>query len=196
MGERMAAQIWIGGKLSTNLAGELCGAITTQYVCLEFGDRQFRPDNLQDLLQARIEHDGSRVLWLCDDQASWGEFADLESFLQKHAIPYTRRSEGGGIYNGKIVEYRPGTDPVCIPVDASGSPTVDANAIRRAVKSLDTALEQLEAGAVHKAALRLKRVRRFLRQQLPPDIPPLPDFEIEGYQQTDVNHGQEPPGVC
>ena len=190
MGERLAAQIWIGGRLSANLADELRGAVIAQYVSLEFGDGQFCPDNLKDLLQASVEHHDGRALRLCDDQASWGEFADLESFLQEHTIPYTRHGEGGGGYNGEIVEYRPGTDPVCTPVDANGSPTVDADAIRRVAQSLDTALEQLDAGAVRKATLRLKRARRSLRKQLPPEIPPLPSFEIEGYQQPEENHGQ------
>jgi hypothetical protein len=190
MAERMAAQIWIGGRLSANLAAELRGAINTEYVSLEFGDGQFCPDNLKDLLRASVDHDDSRVLRLCDDQASWGEFADLESFLQEHSIPYTRQGEGGGSYNGEIVEYRPGTDPVCTPVDANGNPTVDVDAIRRVAKSLDTALEQLNADAVRKAALWLKRARRSLRKQLPPEIPPLPSFEIEGYQQPEENHGQ------
>jgi hypothetical protein len=190
MAERMAAQIWIGGRLSAKLADELRGAINTEHVCLEWGDGQFCPDNSQDLLQARVEHHDGRALRLCDDQASWGEFADLESFLQEHAVPYTRHGEGGGSYNGEIVEYRPGTDPACTPVDANGSPTVDVDAIRRVAKSLDTALEQLDAGAVRKAALWLKRARRSLRKQLPPEIPPLPSFEIEGYQQPEENHGQ------
>ena len=180
MGERMAAQIWIGGQLSARLADELRGAIATQYVSLEFGDGQFCPDNPQDLLQARVEHDDSRVLRLCDDQASWGEFDELESFLQAHAIPYTRHGDGGGDYNGEIVEYRPGTDPVCIPVDTNGNAIIDVDVVRRVAKALDTVLEQLDADAVRKAALRLKRTRKSLRKQLPPDIPPLPSLEIEG----------------
>ena len=76
------------------------------------------------------------------------------------------------------------------PVDANGNPTVDVDVIRRLAKSLDTALQQLDAGAVRKAALWLKRARRSLRKQLPPDIPPLPSFEIEGYQPPEENHGQ------
>ena len=85
MAERMAAQIWIGGRLSANQVDELCGAIATEGVSLDWGDRRFCPSTPQDLLQARVEHHDSRVLWLCDGQASWGEFDDLESFLQEHA---------------------------------------------------------------------------------------------------------------
>ncbi|NQU21009.1 MAG: hypothetical protein HQ567_06965 [Candidatus Nealsonbacteria bacterium] len=190
MAERLVAQIWIGGRLSANRADELCGAISAEYVSLEFGDGQFCPNNPQDLLQARVEHHDSRVLRLCDDQASWGEFADLESFLQEHAIPYTRQSEAGGGYNGEIVEHRPPDDPICIPIDANGSPTVDVDAMRRVAKAIDIALRRLDAGEVCKAVLRLKRARQSLCRRLPPDIPPLPSFEIEGYQPPEENHGQ------
>jgi hypothetical protein len=190
MSERMAAQIWIGGRLSANQADELCGAIATEGVSVEWGGGQFSPSTPQDLLQARDEHDDSQVLRLCDDQASWGEFNDLESFLQEHAIPYTRQSEGGGGYNGEIVEYRPGSDPVCIPVDANGSPTVDVEPMRRVAEALDVAIKRLDAGEVRKATLRLKRAQQSLREQLPPDIPPLPSLEIEGYQLPEENHGQ------
>ncbi len=191
MSERMAAQIWIGGRLSANQVDELCGVIATEGVSLDWGDSQFCPSNPQDLLQARDEHDDSQVLRLCDDQASWGEFNDLESFLQEHAIPYTRQSEAGGGYNGEVVEYRPPADPVCIPVDANGSPTVDVEAMRRVAKALDVALQRLDAGEVCKAVLRLKRARQSLCKRLPPDIPPLPSFEIEGYPLSDeAIHGQ------
>jgi hypothetical protein len=191
MGERMAAQIWIGGRISENQANELRGAIDAEGVSLEWGDGQFCPRTPQDLLQARDEHDDSQVLRLCDDQASWGEFNDLESFLQEHAIPYTRQSEGGGGYNGEIVEYRPGSDPVCIPIDATGSPTVDMDAMRRVAKAMDIAIRRLDAGEVCKAALRLKRARQSLCKRLPPDSPPLPSLEIEGYPLPDeAIHGQ------
>ncbi|NQT37234.1 MAG: hypothetical protein HQ581_07080 [Planctomycetes bacterium] len=186
MAERVAAQIWIGGRLSAEDADELRGVIDTEGVSLDWGDGPFRPSTSRDLLQARAQHDDSRVLRLCDDQASWGEFDQLESFLQAHAIPYTRHGDGGGSYNGEIVEYRPGTDPVCIPVDTNGNPIVDVEVVRRVAKALDTAIEQLDAGAVRKAASRLKRARKSLRKQLPPDVPPLPSLEIEG---SEIDHG-------
>jgi hypothetical protein len=189
MAERMAAQIWIGGRLSEKQAKELCGAIDAEGVSLEWGEGPFCPKTPRDLLQASVEHNDGLAIRLCDDQASWGEFADLESFLRDHAIPYTRHGEPGGGYNGEIVEYRPGTDPVTIPVDANENPTVDVDAMRRVAKTLDATLKQLNAGEVRKAALRLKRARKSLREQLPPDIPPLPSFEIEGHQPPEENHG-------
>ena len=190
MADRMAAQIWIGGKLSTKQAKELCGAIADEGASLDHGDKAFCPRTPQDLIQACNENDDGQTLCLCDDQASWGEFADLESFLQAQAIPYTRHGEGGGSYNGEIVEYRPGSDPSCIPVDANGNPTVDVDAMRRVAKGLDVALRRLDAGNVRKATRRLKRARQSLWKQLPPAVQPLPSFEIEGHQPPEEDHGR------
>ena len=104
-------------------------------------------------------------------------------------MPYTRQGKGGG-YNGEIVEYRSGADPVCIPIDAEGDPVIDMTALRRVAESLDTAIEELDAGMVQRAALQLKRARQSLHEQLPPDIPPLPSFEIESHQLPEENNGQ------
>jgi len=191
MADRMAAQIWIGGRLSGGQAEDLCGAIADEGVSLDYGDKTFRPSTPEDLIEACDESDDDdRVLRLCDDQASWGEFADLESFLQEHAIPYTRHGEGGGSYNGEIVEYRPGNDPVCISVDANGSPAVDIDAVRRVDKALDVAMRRLDTGDVRRAARWLKVARHSLCEQLPPAIQPLPSFEIEGYQPREEDHGR------
>ncbi len=190
MADRMAAQIWIGGGLSAEQAEELCGVIADEGASLDYGDKAFRPSTPQDLIQACDENDDGQMLCLCDDQASRGEFADLESFLQQHAIPYTRHGEGGGSYNGEIVEYRPGSDPVCISIDANGNPAVDVDVIRRVAKGLDVALQRLDAGDVCKATRRLKKARQALRKQLPPDIRPLPSFQIESYRTPEEDHGR------
>ena len=189
MTERMAAEIWIGGQLSTKQAEELCGAINDEWVSLQWGGGQFCPASPRDLLQASVEHDGVQLLWLCNDQASWGEFADLEDHLQEQVIPYTRRSEAGGGYNGEIAEYRPPDDPVHMPVDSDGNPTVHVDAMRDVAKFLGDAMELLESREVRKAGVRLKKARAVLHEHLPPEVPPLPSFEIDCYQPREQNHG-------
>ncbi len=56
MAERMAAQIWIGGRLSASRADELCGVIDAEGAALEWGGGQFSPSTPQDLLQAHVEY--------------------------------------------------------------------------------------------------------------------------------------------
>jgi len=178
MSERMAAQIWIGGKVAGQLVPELCGEIDAEGVALDWGGARFAPKTEAELLNARVDCEGAAVLYLCDEQASWGRFDSLEGFLQEHDIPFTRRDDGGAVYNGEIVEFRAGQDPVCIPTDADGEPVVDASVLRPVDELLTAALEQLENGSTDKAALMLKDAHGQLRAQLPPVVAPLEPFEI------------------
>ena len=86
MSERMAAQIWIGGKVPTQLVDGLCGEIDAEGVALDWGAGRFAPKTAEELLQARVDCEGAAVLYLCDEQASWGRFDSLEGFLQEHGI--------------------------------------------------------------------------------------------------------------
>jgi len=178
MSERMAAQIWIGGKVSAQLVDGLCGEIDAEGVALDWGAGRFAPKTAEELLQARVDCDGAAVLYLCDEQASWGRFDSLEGFLQEHDIPFTRRDDGGAVYNGEIVEFRAGQDPVCIPTDADGEPVVDASVLRPVDELLAGVLEQLENGSTDKAASMLRDAHGQLRAQLPPVVAPLEPFEI------------------
>ena len=178
MSERMAAEIWIGGKVPAHLLPGLCREIDAEGVSLDWGGAHISPKTAEDLLQARVDHDGAAVLYLCDEQASWGRFDGLEAFLQEHGIPFTRRADGGAAYNGEIVEYRPGRDMVCIPIDADGEPVVDASVLRPVDELLTGALEQLENGSTDKAESTLRDAQQQLRAQLSPVVTPLEPFEI------------------
>ena len=178
MSERMPAEIWIGGKVPAHLVAGLCSEIDAEGVCLDWGGAHFSPKTEEELLQARIDHDGAAVLYLCDEQASWGRFDGLEAFLQEHGIPFTRRADGGAAYNGEIVEYRSGQDMVCIPIDADGQPVVDASVLRPVDELLTGALEQLQNGSTDKAESLLRDAQRQLLAQLPPVVTPLEPLEI------------------
>lgn len=178
MSERMAAEISIGGKIPAQLVDELCGAIDAAGVALEWGDGFFSPKTSQDLLKARTERDGALVLWLCDEQASWGRFDGLEGFLREHGIPFTRRNDGGAVYDGALVEYRPDSDTICLPTNSDGEPVIAVSLLAPADGLLAGALEQLENGSTDKAASMLRDAQRRLREQLPPAFTPLEPFEI------------------
>ena len=90
MAERMAAEITIGGTIPASLVPQLCRTITEEGVSHAWGDAPFCPQSAADLL--KILSDG--LLWLCDDQASWGQFDALERLLQEHNVPFDRKSGG------------------------------------------------------------------------------------------------------
>ena len=179
MGEHMAAEIEIGGKVAAALVPELCRVISQAEVGLDYGSYDFRPASAADLLEARRDTDD--VLLLIDDQARWGEFPELEAFLQEHNIPYTRRTEPKYEYDGEIVEFRPGSEPVAFTVNGAGEPIISASRLSGVDTALAQVLEQLVKGpeAVGAATKLAQTAQQRLRQELPPQVPPLEPFEIE-----------------
>ena len=122
MSDRMAAEIWIGGKIPMSLVPALCAAISDEGVSLEWGDAPFRPSTADDFRQAPKKDDHAvRLLWLCDEEAGGGVFEELEAFLREHEIAYTRQSTGH-------YEIRPGIGPfppwasTSLPRDQRGGP--------------------------------------------------------------------------
>ena len=179
MAENMAAEIEIGGKVAAGLVPELCRIISEAGVGLDCGSYDFRPASAKDLLEARRDTDD--VLLLIDDQARWGEFPDLETFLSEHNIPYTRRTEPKYEYDGELVDFRPGGGVIVVPINAAGYPIVPASALADVDAALAQALEYLTKGpgSVGPAIEPAKKAQQLLREHLPPQVPPLEPFEIE-----------------
>lgn len=178
MSERIAATIWIGGKVPASLVSKLCGEITAASVALEWGGELFAPKTGAELLEACIDSDGASVLFLCDEEASWGQFESLEEFLQRHDIPFTRSNDGGIVYDGEVAEYRPGMDILRLPTNTDGKPIVAASQLDPVRSKLASAIEELEKGSTSKATSMLRDAFQQLSEQLPPEIAPLESFEI------------------
>jgi hypothetical protein len=177
MADRLAAEIWIGGSIPQSLADALCATISNQGVALDWGGGPFTPAHATELMSARdAEH-----LHLYDDQASWGQFADLENFLRKHSIPFDRQSEGKYGYDPELVNYRPDQGAkVCITT-ASGDPVVQTAELQPVVRSLDALGKQLRQGKITGVNVlrRIERLGKLLRSKLPPVAPPLAPFVLE-----------------
>jgi hypothetical protein len=162
MSERFAAWIQIGGNLPRSKVKQLLKAITEAGVSLEWGDAPFTPHSAEDLLAAR--QDG--YLELCDDEASWGQFPELEQACRKLNLAYIRCSDGSFAYDANRVDWRPGMkEPLArrSSTEHNGEPFVLASSVKEA-------LLILEAGEPQKAISKLR--------SLCPDIPELPPFEI------------------
>lgn len=180
MSERMSADIWIGGKIPASLVAELCAVISAEDVSRDWGDAPFHPSGANDLQEAlRNNAEGVSLLWLCDDASRWGEFSELEMFLQKHGIPYTRRSEGNDAYDPETLAFRPGHETVARPANRSGDLVVKVSKLLSVSDALAAAVESAESRSASDRWSLVATAYQTLRERLPPKLPPLPPFQIE-----------------
>ena len=162
MSERMSAWIQIGGKIPRSKVKRLLKAISQAGVSLEWGDALFTPTTPDDLLTTL--KDG--CLWLCDDEASWGQFPELEQACRRLRLPYIRCCDGNCTYDAERVDWRPGMkEPLSrrSSIEHSGEIFVPASDVREV-------LACLEDGDIPKAVAKLR--------SLCPGIPDMPPFEI------------------
>ncbi len=175
MADRIAAEIWIGGKLPRSLLEEL----PISDLRLDWDHNRLRSSTEADILAARDE-DG--LLHFADDEAAWGQFEELEGWLREHKIPFRRHSEGKYEFSPELVEFRP---------DLKGKRNRNAYAITSPegapmvfvseVETITTRMAKLAANRKQSATQRLQSWERLLRKLtlvLPPKLPSLPRFEI------------------
>jgi hypothetical protein len=182
MAEHLAAEIWLGGNVSAALTPTLCKAIRDEYVSLDWGSGAFQPQTGNDLLEAvKNEVGETSLLWLCDDQARWGQFEQLEGFLRKHKIPYDRRSSGKYEYDAVFASYRPEQGLFTWPTNMEGEPIVAGSTLQKIEQQLAALVNSLKQNRVppERIVPRLESLHKQLRRTLPPALPPLPTFEVE-----------------
>lgn len=161
MSERYGACIRIGGEIRHRRLVKLLKAIQLESVSHEWGEPPFEPKRAEELATAvRGDH-----LFMCDDQASSGEFAELESACRRLGLAYTRWCDGGRTYDAEVVDWRPGMRVPVVRVGSNYPDTiyVDAEEVRNALK-------HLEAGRAGKAKAMLRA--------LCPHVAALPPFDI------------------
>ena len=162
MSERFCTWIEIGGQVDRSQVGPLIKAITEMGVATDWGEPTFEPEVAQQLLDVRV--DGR--LRLCDEQARYGEFPELEKACRRLGLGYRRHCEGWCGYDAEILDWRPGMDE---PLARTGS-NANCETAFVDVNEVKTALTVLEAGRVSQAIDLLRQLCR--------DITPLPPFEI------------------
>jgi len=162
MSDRTCASIEIGGRLPRSHTETLITAIKQAGVSLDWGDAHFEPHTVEQLTQSLKED----RLWLCDDQANYGEFPALESTCRRLKLAYTRCSDGGVVYDAGRVDWRPGmTKPLArrCSTESNGCILVPQEAVEKA-------LVALRNGDNAETRRRLETVCVTL--------PPLPPFEV------------------
>lgn len=165
MADYMAAEIWIGGLVPKNTVRRLCVVIGSEETALDWGDAHFQPTKRQDLLDAVRDVAGVPLHWLGYERVRYGQFSELELFLEQHRIPFDRASEGTCEYDPDFVQYRPGMScPRTFITNRSRQPVVE----RREVQAI---LAMFERG-------RTRMVLTALQKLVGKDVPPLPPFAI------------------
>lgn len=162
MSDRYCAWIRIGGQIERSKLEPLLAEIHSSGVSLDWGEPPFEPTSADALVDAKEDD----TLQLCDDQARYGEFPELEEVCRDLGLAYTRFCEGWCGCDAEIVDFRPGMkEPLIRTCSNEDSETVlvDGTLVKEA-------LVALEAGRTEEAARRLRN--------LCPEIPDLPPFEI------------------
>lgn len=181
MSDHMAAEIHIGGKVRRSVVQSLCAAITASGASLEWGGCQCRLNTPDELLRARSGDTGKPLLLkLYDDQARWGEFAELEKFLREHNIAYCRWSDGKYEYDAEADAFQPECGQLWWLTNHCRQPIVVAAELAPIEAKLTGLLEVLQRGKVDTAEViaQVASIREILRAELPPVVPPLETLEI------------------
>jgi hypothetical protein len=180
MPEVIPAEIEIGGAIRRCVAEALCKMIADAGVSLDWANERFRPTSVNDLLAAREELDTVTVLRLCDERASWGEFAELEAFLRKHRIAFRRCRQSKYEYDATVAMYHPKCGFVEWLTNNNFIPFVPASEVSPIADALAKIVAGLKDGTTDTVKLPriLQRLCGKLRKCLPPDVPALENFEI------------------
>lgn len=178
MNERLTGEIWIGGAIKPDQAPQLCAAIRSQQLSLEWGDAPFEPHDAEQLLEGLDDLGRISVLHFCNDQANWGQFAELEEFLRQQGLPYARLTGSSDCYDGALVEFRPGRELVILTTNANGRPVAEMEIVEKAWFLLKEARQSLRQGK--NALSQLDQATELLASALPSELPPLAPFRIEG----------------
>ena len=173
MSDRMAAEIWIGGKLPRSLLNEF----PISDLRLDWDESPVDATSEEGILSARDE---SGLLHFADCEAAYGEFAELEGWLREHNIPFQRQSSGRYEYDPCFVEFRPdlpGKPDRYTLTTQEGAPVICREEIEKALQSMARLVKDKKRSA-EKRLQAWERIYRKLSHSIPPKLPPLPKFEI------------------
>jgi hypothetical protein len=176
MGEQIAAELKVGGPVPRQLIPALCRLIGAAGVGLDWGESNFAPATEADLLEAVETEGGQGLLVLRDDEASWGKFPGLETFLRRHDIAFDRHSSPKYEYDGELVHCRPGMEDTQFTATDDGEGFVPLEAVRK-IKAALLAGDQATA--------------LLLAQEAAPDVPDLPALSFTDDDVADLDDDDE-----
>lgn len=138
---------------------ELCQALCSQGVKLDWGEEQFQPQCWEDL-QAVLVADGT--LAVMDEEASYGQFDELESTLHRLGLGYDRYSGPHYTSEPTVAFWRRGWGTWYYRcTDEGGTVQVPVDELQRALRLIDGIAPAIGEEILQKLAYGV------------PDLPPL-----------------------
>ena len=162
MSARYAAWIRIGGTVERAKAEPLLKAVRDAWAKRDWNADPFQPGTIDDLLDARA--DG--WLWLCDEEAKYGEFEALERVCRELGLSFCRHTEAWCGDDAVLIDWRPGMEE---PLVRTGS-NDNSDIALVPEEPVGKALAALEAGGASEATRILKDLCSHVSE--------LPPFEI------------------
>ena len=150
MSDRFHASLEIGGPISRDLIPALAAQISDAgLICAG---------------EALEQHlDDSGLLVLEDEQAAFGEFPELEAWLEEHGFEYDRNSSGYFDLLPEWVSFRHGQGRIIHLLDSGGEEVISHRDIQQALA----------------ASTSLPVLRAALATILGPEVPPLKPINIK-----------------
>jgi len=127
--DRFPAEITIGGPIKRADLEELAGEIAGQGVSLDYGEHDLNANQAQEAIE-KAAREGA-TLKLCDDQACYGLFDELEGFCKERGIHFDRHSDAYCEWTGENVYNRDGEDLFEFTATQDGQDLVEADTIRK-----------------------------------------------------------------
>lgn len=116
MSDRYPAEIHIGGPIPRTLLDELVKEIVATGASLDdYGGRIVTNESVQEVFQK------GQIVKLCDDQARYGSFEELEDFLVRRGIHFNLHCDAFCEYDADNVYYRGGKKVLSLPASQKGN---------------------------------------------------------------------------
>jgi len=140
MSDHFPAEITIGGNVPRRLLDDLASVIASEGVSLDW---QYGLDEagVREAIEAAAAK--GQTVRFTDDEACYGQFEDLESWLTSHGIDFDRHSDARYEYDGENAYGRGRRRPVIVNADQSGNPQVGAEEVRKVLDSQASADRKL-----------------------------------------------------
>jgi aspartate oxidase len=132
MSDRFPGDITIGGDIPRRLLDKLAEMIASEGVSIDW---QYALDTAA--VRAAIEAAAAKgeTVRFTDDEACYGQFEDLESWLTSHGIAFDRHSDARYEYDGENAYGRNRKRPVVMKSDQSSQDLVSTEEVRKVLVS-------------------------------------------------------------